>query len=56
MTGDELHDAIAALKWSKAEAVKWLRIDAATLDAWMGDKREMPRWAIAQIEWELKQK
>ena len=56
MTGDELHDAIATLKWTKADAMKLLRIDnAATFEAWMQDDREIPRWVISQIAWELKQ-
>ena len=55
MTGDELNDAIAALKWNGADAMKWLRLDQDTLQAWRCDEREIPRWAIAQLEWELKQ-
>ena len=55
MTGDELNDAIAALKWNGADAMKWLRLDQDTLQAWLCDEREIPRWAIAQLEWELKQ-
>jgi hypothetical protein len=54
MTGDELKDAIAALKWENADALARLRIDAVTFSAWTQGEREIPRWAVAQLEWELR--
>ena len=56
MDGDDLKDAIAALKWQNADALARLRIDAVAFNAWMQNEREIPRWAIAQLEWELKHK
>ena len=57
MTGEELHDAITTLRWSREEAAKVMRLeDVAILHAWVRGERKIPDWAASQMRWELAQK